>query len=1564
MKKLFLLMFFVMAVSAQAQDPIWWKLLSGGMTGNAAFDSIVWIDASTDTIVLNQDSLYRHNGATVTTLWRWIKNDTLLSFGNVSTSKSPTILFNGDGLDGAVKWNVAQDRFDFSYSGSDAPLLAGNIYSNNNLYVDNNGTAGAVYFGNSASNIAWDNSDNTFDIATGGWHFDTADTIELPSGMDLVVADTVELIYSDSLDPYALHNRGATTGQVLKWNATNKRWEPAADATASGSGTMAVYEGSTPVGSGVVIERLGSGFDITVPDSVSDVTIAADLSELSAVSFPEFGAMTNTAGNLLVADGASDGFVSRAVTGDISVTAAGVVSFTADSVTAAEIGANAVGNSELQDNITITNLTVTDIDAHTLSGNLSLNGNDIVGAAGSDITLVDGSYVGLSGAGRIIIGDGTSGQDSIVVWGANVGIGDMTPTYTLDVSGTIRATSNISSDAMIQVNLDGGTAPTTAYLQFNGGTGEIIHQNTTGTDYFTVDDSTHFTGPIYAARMKTPLDTVTGNCYVGDTLTAYDCLRITGGTSKTDLYVGSMGWDTTDNYINYEALYHGSASDSQALVWNAAPSKANKWAPGTIGAAYLSAGVLLETEIDASSELAAIMDDETGSGVLVFGTSPTITTPTLTLQTGNSTTSGEMRYDATNDRLTVGDGAATDTFYSGNWSGADHTRLHNIYTAADHNGTANTLPYVNSSQAVTGLALGAAGTILTSGGPSGAPTWGTDPSTLYETITNVGKIGDDTANFKTAYGWGDADAVSTDTTGSGGTFALDDFVIREGSNITLSVVNSSPDTLIVAAPAGDSSVWGSKVSASDTSINWTLADTIIKIRAEDDTTFVTPGVNPVLVLGGVGLTEADSLNVLAKFYLEGTEVDPNGIASGQILKYNGTKFVAANDSVGAGGSGDLSPWDSTGGRFTTLVDNNDSVCIGGDTPAEKLHVVGTGLFTGNVQSYSDVYIDFDGTAPGNLYFNGTGGRISHTDAATDYFTIDDSTEFTSNIHTPAITIDNDKVTGMGTGATEGAWGNHNHSGVYEPADATLTDIADGTIAENLVNTANPWADAEVADDITCSNYQPLEATLTDIADGTIAENLVNTANPWADAEVADDITVSTINAATETAIEGAIDALGALTMSGSINMGDYDLTNVDMIDADSVVTTRLDLGTAANILSSSTDTTLMILRDATNDTTTLKTVNTSEVLRIFGGDTATAYVKISRIDVGGLYRLPVTDPGTGGGQVPVTIAGGDSTGWTSLKAQVGDMMTGAAVYDPVGESVYVNTESFILRNDTASAEGYILYNEDLSMIGDSAMGSGYMDTTAAGDTVTFRMLVEPTDSTLRIMGNLWVAQGITSNSGTIGALNGMFSAGGALPWLIHQSGDTQIVVHNSGTAYMEGQGSTYLVFDSAALAHATISTSLTIPTGTNPSVDAVGDLGDDSDDRGLSSYDTVFDAACLISRVVSKTLPFRADTTLDNDTLAFLDFDDLEYPQGFKITKLKATLKSVLVDTIIFLEWSSTSTYAVLDTLIIGSGITAEITTGFDDADIAADSRICAVFKTSPTVDGILYVGGYRKVGD
>lgn len=62
------------------------------------------------------------------------------------------------------------------------------------------------------------------------------------------------------------------------------------------------------------------------------------------------------------------------------------------------------------------------------------------------------------------------------------------------------------------------------------------------------------------------------------------------------------------------------------------------------------------------------------------------------------------------------------------------------------------------------------------------------------------------------------------------------------------------------------------------------------------------------------------------------------------------------------------------------------------------------------------------------------------------------------------------VTSSGTIAgatlTEGGTGVYNitqSDAAYQPLEATLTDIADGTIAENLVNTANPWATNEITE---------------------------------------------------------------------------------------------------------------------------------------------------------------------------------------------------------------------------------------------------------------------------------------------------------------------------------------------------------------------------------------------------------------------------------------------------------------------------------------------------------------------
>lgn len=77
----------------------------------------------------------------------------------------------------------------------------------------------------------------------------------------------------------------------------------------------------------------------------------------------------------------------------------------------------------------------------------------------------------------------------------------------------------------------------------------------------------------------------------------------------------------------------------------------------------------------------------------------------------------------------------------------------------------------------------------------------------------------------------------------------------------------------------------------------------------------------------------------------------------------------------------------------------------------------------------------------------------------------------------------------------------NEAGLY----AVLSDVSDflqiTDTANAVANGENKVVSGNAIYDYGVANYQPLEATLTDIADGTIAENLVNTGNPWAADEI-------------------------------------------------------------------------------------------------------------------------------------------------------------------------------------------------------------------------------------------------------------------------------------------------------------------------------------------------------------------------------------------------------------------------------------------------------------------------------
>jgi len=148
----------------------------------------------------------------------------------------------------------------------------------------------------------------------------------------------------------------------------------------------------------------------------------------------------------------------------------------------------------------------------------------------------------------------------------------------------------------------------------------------------------------------------------------------------------------------------------------------------------------------------------------------------------------------------------------------------------------------------------------------------------------------------------------------------------------------------------------------------------------------------------------------------------------------------------------------------------------------------------------------------------------------------------------AVTLNFQKIKGQ-TWTDFGSGGAGMTSFVLEDADGTEVSISDAEEVKFIETTGLDinWTDVSTGSDADPFDLTfTIEATLQDIADGTIAEDLVNTANPWADNEVADAITVNPINATTETAIEAVVDLE---SLQGAVTDGQVP-DNITITEAD------------------------------------------------------------------------------------------------------------------------------------------------------------------------------------------------------------------------------------------------------------------------------------------------------------------------------------------------------------------------------------------------------------------------------
>jgi hypothetical protein len=132
---------------------------------------------------------------------------------------------------------------------------------------------------------------------------------------------------------------------------------------------------------------------------------------------------------------------------------------------------------------------------------------------------------------------------------------------------------------------------------------------------------------------------------------------------------------------------------------------------------------------------------------------------------------------------------------------------------------------------------------------------------------------------------------------------------------------------------------------------------------------------------------------------------------------------------------------------------------------------------------------------------------------------------------------------------------------------------------------------------------------------------------------------------------------------------------------------------------------------------------------------------------------------------------------------------------------------------------------------------------------------------------------------------------------------------------------------------------LTIPSGTNPTTDAAGEIAIDTDDKMLEFYDGSTSIAMPSYCAEVFTLIEPDSIASEQDTLALFNFDDLLCPHGASLAKVQLSTSSAASDSVVLFEWSDRAgtSKSIIDTLVLSASQDVE-NTSLNDSDIASDS--------------------------
>jgi hypothetical protein len=352
-----------------------------------------------------------------------------------------------------------------------------------------------------------------------------------------------------------------------------------------------------------------------------------------------------------------------------------------------------------------------------------------------------------TGTGALVFGTGPTLSQPVI----------NNPRLGYTTTATAAGTTTLTSTSSMQQFFTGSTTqtvvlPVTSTLAL--GQAYIIHNNSTGN--VTVQSSGANNIYVIPSGM-----TVQFTCILtsGTTAASWD-FDITGNGSVTGTGAIVLADGPTINNLNLTGQVTGlELSFGQSIVFEGTTADANELTltageptqdrtitlPDATGTVALTNNKLSVFASTTSSELAGVISDETGTGVLVFATSPTLT-GLVTINTPNASTGGllvkgfasqsaNLQEWQNSGNTVVASISPTGVIGSATWQG---NAIGAIYGGTGQTSyTAGDILYSSATNTLAKLGIGTSGQVLTVSG--GVPAWAPAPVSLPSQTGNGGK---------------------------------------------------------------------------------------------------------------------------------------------------------------------------------------------------------------------------------------------------------------------------------------------------------------------------------------------------------------------------------------------------------------------------------------------------------------------------------------------------------------------------------------------------------------------------------------------------------------------------------------------------------------------------------------------------------------------------------------------------------------------------------------------------------------------------------------------------------